>query len=215
MLKKIVIIDYDLGNLFSVKQACEVVGLNSIISSKKEDILNADGLILPGVGAFNEAINNLKNRGLDSVIKLQVKKNIPLFGICLGLQLLFSKTEEFDDGPGLDLISGSVTKIKNNLKKNKLKVPHVGWNKIYSDKFDWDNTPLESLENNNYMYFVHSYYVNPIDKSFILSNTNYESINFCSSVIKNNIFACQFHPEKSGDKGVEIYHKWANQNSLV
>ena len=215
MIKKIVIIDYDLGNLFSVKQACEVVGLNSIISSKKEDILNADGLILPGVGAFNEAINNLKNRGLDSVIKLQVKKNIPLFGICLGLQLLFSKTEEFDDGPGLDLISGSVTKIKNNLKNNKLKVPHVGWNKIYSDKFDWDNTPLESLVNNNYMYFVHSYYVNPNDKSFILSNTNYESINFCSSVIKNNIFACQFHPEKSGDKGVEIYQKWANQNNLI
>lgn len=213
--KKVVIIDYQLGNLFSVKQACDTVGMNATISSDKEDILNADALILPGVGAFNEAMTNLKSLDIENPIKDMVAAGKPLFGICLGQQLLFSESEEFGAGKGLDLIPGLIKRFPELLEDKKIKVPHIAWNRIYADNYDWSKTPLHELDNKEFMYFVHSYYVKPDDNACRLTLTNYDDIEFCSSVIKDNIFATQFHPEKSAEKGVSIYKNWALINNLL
>ena len=213
--KRVVIIDYQLGNLFSVKQACDTVGINAKISSEKEDILNADALILPGVGAFNEAMNNLKNLELDVAIKQKVNNGTQIFGICLGQQLLFSESEEFGAGKGLDLISGIIKRFPETIEERKIKVPHIAWNTIFKLNQEWDNTALSDLSNEDFMYFIHSYYVNPSDDACILTQTNYDGIEFCSSILKNNIFATQFHPEKSADKGLSIYKNWALINKLL
>jgi len=213
--KKVIIIDYQLGNLFSVKQACETVGINAKISSESEEIINADALILPGVGAFIEAMNNLKKLGLDTAIKDKVTKGTPLFGICLGQQLLFTESEEFGAGKGLDLIPGIIKRFPEKLEERKIKVPHIAWNTIYKHNQDWGKTALSALENNDFMYFVHSYYVKPSDESCVLTKTNYDAIEFCSSINKNNIFATQFHPEKSAEKGISIYKNWALINNLL
>lgn len=212
---KVVIIDYHLGNLFSVKQACDTVGLNAKISSNKEDILEADALILPGVGAFIEAMQNLEDLGLVEPIKEAVKNNKPLFGVCLGLQLLFTKSEEFGSGNGLDLIPGVIKKFPVHNGEQKIKVPQIQWNKIYTSKNNWLNTPLAKVENEEFMYFVHSYYVDPENEACILTKTNYDGIDYCSSVISDNIFAVQFHPEKSATKGISIYKEWAIINNLI
>jgi glutamine amidotransferase len=213
--KKVVIIDYQLGNLFSVKQACDTIGINATISSDREDVLNADALILPGVGAFIEAINNLKSFGLDTAIQEKVKNGTPIFGICLGLQLLFTESEEFGAGNGLDLISGVIKRFPENFEKRKIKVPHIAWNTIYKSDQNWDKIALKELKNNDFMYFIHSYYVKPSDNSCVLTKTNYDGIEFCSSILKDNIFATQFHPEKSAEKGISIYKNWALINNLL
>lgn len=213
--KKVVIIDYQLGNLFSVKQACDTIGISAKISSEKEDVLNADALILPGVGAFIEAMNNLKKFGLDTAIQEKVKNGTPIFGICLGQQLLFTESEEFGAGKGLDLISGVIKRFPEKLEKRVIKVPHIAWNTIYKDSQDWSQSALSELSNNDFMYFIHSYYVKPSDDICILTKTNYDGIEFCSSILKNNIFATQFHPEKSANKGISIYKNWALINNLL
>lgn len=213
--QKVVIIDYKLGNLFSVKQACDTVGINAKISSDKEDVLHADALILPGVGAFIEAMNNLKNLELDVVIKQKVNNGSPIFGICLGQQLLFTESEEFGAGSGLDLITGVIKRFPENFEERKIRVPHIAWNSIYKSNQDWELTPLTELVNNDYMYFIHSYYVKPQDQSCVLTLTNYDSIEFCSAIKFRNIFATQFHPEKSAEKGISIYKNWAAINNLI
>ena len=214
-MKSVIIIDYKVGNLFSVKQACDSVGMKSKISSDLNEIRSADGLILPGVGAFNEAMKNLNDLGISSVLKKRVGDKIPLFGVCLGLQLLFTKSEEFESGLGLDLIPGTIKRFPNSFNGNKMKVPHVAWNTILRNQIEWEKTPFSNLTNNQYMYFVHSYYVDPSSNSCILSETNYNGKSFCSSVLINNIFATQFHPEKSGEKGLKIYKNWAIINKLI
>ena len=213
--KKVVIIDYQLGNLYSVKQACDTVGMNVLVSSNKEDILAADALILPGVGAFIEAMNNLSKLDLIDAIKSKVSIGTPLFGICLGLQLLFTKSEEFGSGNGLDLISGIIKKFPEKFDDRKIKVPHITWNQVYNLKNSWEETPLRDIINHEFMYFIHSYYVQPNNDKCILTNTNYDGIEFCSSIIQNNIFATQFHPEKSADNGISIYKNWALINKLL
>jgi glutamine amidotransferase len=213
--KKVLIIDYQLGNLFSVKQACDTVGMNSQISSRKEDIIAADALILPGVGAFNEAMTNLSRLGLDVIIKQKVKNGTPIFGICLGQQLLFTESEEFGAGMGLNLIPGVIKRFPEILENRKIKVPHIAWNTIYKSSITWDSTALKDLVNDDFMYFIHSYYVHPEDKSCILTLTDYDSIEFCSSILDKNIFATQFHPEKSADKGISIYRNWAKIHNLI
>lgn len=214
-MKKVVIIDYQLGNLFSVKQACDSVGIIAEISSSREDILSADALILPGVGAFIEAMNNLKKFGLDTAIQTKVNGGTPIFGICLGQQLLFTESEEFGAGKGLDLISGIIKRFPETIEERKVKVPHIAWNTIFKLNKEWDNTALKDLNNNNFMYFIHSYYVKPKDDACILTLTNYDGIEFCSAILRNNIFATQFHPEKSADKGISIYKNWALINNLL
>lgn len=213
--RNVIIIDYQLGNLFSVKQACDTVGLNAEISSDKTQVLNADALILPGVGAFIEAMNNLKKMGLDTAIREKVLKGIPIFGICLGQQLLFTESEEFGAGKGLDLIAGLIKRFPEKIEERKLKVPQIAWNTVYKYHQDWNNSALSDIKNNEFMYFIHSYFVKPVDESCILTKTNYGGVEFCSSILKNNIFATQFHPEKSANKGISIYKKWALINNLL
>tara|TARA_B110000908_G_scaffold148110_1_gene180357 strand:+ start:59 stop:703 length:645 start_codon:yes stop_codon:yes gene_type:complete len=214
-MKRVIIIDYKVGNLFSVKQACDSVGIKSKISSDLKEINSADGLILPGVGAFNEAMKNLNDLGISSVLKKRVGDKIPLFGVCLGLQLLFTESEEFGTGLGLDFIPGTIKKFPNSFKGNKMKVPHVAWNTISRKNIEWEKTPFSNLTNDQYMYFVHSFYVDPSENSCVLSETNYNGKFFCSSLLVNNIFATQFHPEKSGEKGLKIYKNWAKINNLI
>lgn len=213
--RHVIIIDYQLGNLFSVKQACDTVGMNARISSNREDILNADALILPGVGAFIEAMNNLKKFNLDTAIQEKVKNGTPIFGICLGQQLLFTESEEFGAGKGLDLIAGLIKRFPEEIEDRKVKVPHIAWNSIYRSVQEWNKTALSELADNEFMYFIHSYYVKPIDDSCIITKTDYDGIEFCSSILKDNIFATQFHPEKSAAKGISIYKNWALINNLL
>jgi len=213
--RKVIIIDYQLGNLFSVKQACESVGINAKVSSDKNDILNADALILPGVGAFIEAMNNLNKLELTNAIKSKVNVGEPIFGICLGQQLLFTESEEFGAGNGLDLIPGVIKRFPNDYGDRKIKVPHIAWNTIYKSSQSWNSTGLNELSNNDFMYFIHSYYVKPKDDNCILTLTNYDGIEFCSSINYKNIFATQFHPEKSASKGISIYKQWAQINKLI
>jgi glutamine amidotransferase len=213
--KRVVIIDYQLGNLFSVKQACDSVGIDAIISSDKNDIINADALILPGVGAFNEAMNNLTTLDILKSIKTKVQNSTPIFGICLGLQLLFTESEEFGSCQGLDLIPGIIKRFPLVFQGRKIKVPHISWNTIVKANQVWNETPLNELNENEFMYFIHSYYVSPNSEVSTLTTTNYDGIDFCSSVLHKNIFATQFHPEKSGIKGVSIYKQWALINKLI
>lgn len=202
----VAIVDYGMGNLFSVKNVCEAVGLSAIITSQKEEILSAQTVILPGVGAFGDAMANLKKLDLVEVLNdaIQSKKNF--IGICLGMQLLMSESEEFGKHAGLGIIKGDVVRFPESSSK----IPQIGWNKIrtsYSGA--WQNTPLESIENEEYMYFVHSNYVRPSDKSLVVSYTNYAGIEFASSFKQENIFACQFHPERSGPQGILFYQNLA------
>jgi len=215
--KKVVILDYQLGNLFSVKQACIKVGLNAVISSNKKDILEADAIILPGVGAFMEAMSNMRALDIIEPLKDFVAGGKPLFGICLGQQLLFTESEEFGTERGLNFINGSIRKFPlQNKNQESIKVPQIGWNQIHISENDWHNTPLQDVQDGEYMYFVHSYYVIPEYSENISSVTNYEGVIYSSSVIKTpNIFACQFHPEKSGDIGIKIYNRWAKLNNLI
>ncbi|MFT4848161.1 MAG: glutamine amidotransferase [Sediminicola sp.] len=214
--KKVVIIDYQLGNLFSVKQACDAVGINAELSHDKEAIASADAIILPGVGAFKEAMENLSKLELVSSLREFASTMKPVFGVCLGQQLLFTESEEFENCYGLDLIPGVIKRFDNLNASPKFKVPQIGWNQIeVPNKREWDNTPLQSLNAKEFMYFVHSYYVKPENDDVVCSNTNYGNVSYCSSVLHSNIFSTQFHPEKSGEKGLTIYKNWAIQNNII
>ena len=210
MSKKIVIIDYQLGNLFSVHQACSFLGYEALISSNAADLQNADYAILPGVGAFADAMNNLKKMELDIAIKNYVHSGKPIMGICLGQQLMLSRSEEFENVEGLGLIEGVVKKIPLQVIENQnFKVPQIQWNTIIKPiEKGWENTPLKTCRSGDYFYFVHSYYTQLYNKEEILATTNYGNLNYCSAIHKNNIFTTQFHPEKSGEFGVEIYKNW-------
>lgn len=199
-MSKISIIDYGMGNLFSIGSLCDYVGMDYIITSDREKIAKSDAIILPGVGAFGEAMENIRKLNIDDFITDIIKSGKPTMAICLGMQLLMSNSEEFGSYRGLDIVSGNVIKFK----QGKCKVPQIGWNKINKKNREWNNTPLQGL-GSEYMYFVHSYYVCPTDKNIILSTSEYQETNYCSSFLYHNVFACQFHPERSGEKGIEIY----------
>jgi glutamine amidotransferase len=215
MSKKIVIVDYQLGNLFSVNQALVSIGLEPKISCDPNDIALADALVLPGVGAFKDAMDNLNTLNLSNPIIESVRNGKPLFGVCLGLQLLFTQSEEFGSTSGLGLIEGDVRKFKTrDAEGGKVRVPQIAWNTIYGSQYrTWLNTPLEDIPETD-MYFVHSYYVVPKDEGDILTETYYSGLKYASSILKNNIFACQFHPEKSAQEGIKIYKNWAQLNNL-
>jgi glutamine amidotransferase len=213
--RKVCIIDYKLGNLFSVNQALTNIGLNVSLSSDKDEIYAADALVLPGVGAFGDAMNNLKKLGLVDPIIESVSNGKPFMGICLGLQLLFTESEEFGSSKGLDLVSGQVKRFSNiQPDGEKRKVPQIAWNQIHkSDGGNWEGSPIRNVKEGEYMYFVHSLYVEPAE-SVELTRTDYDGQSYVSSILKNNIFACQFHPEKSGTEGLKIYKEWSIMNNL-
>ena len=202
----VAIIDYKMSNLFSVQAACQKVGLSSVITSDKNEILDAKVAILPGVGAFGEAMKYLRESKLDEAIHEFVDTGKPFVGICLGLQLLFERSEEFGNFSGLGLVEGKVKKFRHYSDESiKFPVPQIGWNTIKYNHILWGETFLCSNQNNDFMYFVHSYYVEPEYDNIILSKTTYGNTEYCSSIKQNNIFACQFHPEKSGTTGLKIY----------
>ncbi len=204
---KIAIIDYQMSNMFSVRNALKLMGFESKIVSKRSEILDSDGVILPGVGSYSVAMKNIRELGLDESIKEFVDSGKPFAGICLGFQMLFDSSTEIERTNGLGIFSGEVKKFNNTDKK--ILVPHVGWNSI-SKNLDFKKSsvypkdPLSKINSGDYFYFVHSYFVCPKDTSIIYSTTQYGEYEFCSSVQRDNIFACQFHPEKSGLKGLQM-----------
>ena len=208
--KNIVIIDYQMSNMFSIINALNYLNFNCHISSNPKSILSSDGVILPGVGSFPEAMNQLRSLDLIETILKFVSSGKPFMGICLGFQMLFSESSEFKNTKGLKVFEGKVLKfIDNKLTK---KVPHVGWNSVNINSLlfglnDYSNNFFQ--ENENY-YFVHSYYVSPQNNNIVLSTTNYNGLKFCSSILYENVFACQFHPEKSGYKGLELFKSFFN-----
>lgn len=212
--RTIAIVDYQMGNLFSVQRACEQVGLRPVVTANVSVIMRADALVLPGVGAFGDAMAILSRLDLIAPIKDFIASGRPFMGICLGLQLLMSESEEFGSHRGLDLIKGTVVKFPTAGPGGRaVKVPQVGWNRIYrpenAGNGAWVRSPLAGIANSEYMYFVHSFYAVPEDSRVVLSRTNYEGTEYSSSVLKDNIFACQFHPEKSSTEGMKIYHNFA------
>lgn len=193
----IAMIDYDAGNIKSVEKALQKLGADVVITKDPQAILSADKVILPGVGAFGDAMNNLKKYGLDQVIHQVVEKGTPFLGICLGLQLLFERSDESPEAVGLGILKGEVLRIPD---AEGLKIPHMGWNSLHLQN---DGRLFKGLKENDYVYFVHSYYLKAEEEEIVKATTNY-SVNIHASVEKDNVFACQFHPEKSSDVGLKI-----------
>jgi imidazole glycerol-phosphate synthase subunit HisH len=193
----IAIIDYGMGNLRSVQKGLEHVGFNAVVTRDVSEIDAARGVVLPGVGAFSACMENLGKFGLIEPIQEIVRREKPFLGICLGLQLLFSESEEFGRQKGLDLFAGKVVGFH---ALEDLKVPHMGWNRIEKRK---ESPFLEGIGSGDYVYFVHSFYVVPDESSIVATTTDYGN-SFVSSIATDRLFACQFHPEKSQELGLRI-----------
>jgi len=198
----IAIIDYDAGNLKSVEKALLTLGQESVVTRDFETIRKADKVILPGVGAFQEAMRNLKKYELDKVIHEIVDMKTPFLGICLGLQLLFESSEESPGVEGLHLLDGEILRIPD---KEGLKIPHIGWNSL---ELQNQGSLFEGITGNPYVYFVHSYYLKATDNKIVKATTDYSTC-IHASVEKDHIFGCQFHPEKSSAIGLKILDNFA------
>jgi len=199
----IVIVDYGMGNLRSVQKGFEKVGAEATISDDPQIVARADKAVLPGVGAFADAMAGLNSRGLVTPIKEYVASGRPFLGICLGLQLLFTKSYEDGEYAGLDVLAGDVVRFP---QRDGLKVPHMGWNQL---RIRRRSPILQGLENDAYVYFVHSYYVVPSSESVIATETNYPTP-FVSSIWCENVYATQFHPEKSQSAGLQMLRNFAS-----
>ncbi|HCR84771.1 imidazole glycerol phosphate synthase subunit HisH [Muricomes intestini] len=193
----IAVIDYGAGNIKSVEKALLFLGQNVVITRDEEQILKADKVILPGVGAFGDAMENLNKYRLDRVIRQVSQKGIPFLGICLGLQLLFERSDEAPGVPGLGLLEGEILRIPGG---EGIKIPHMGWNSLQLEN---NGRLFRGIPRQSYVYFVHSYYLKAKDEAIVKATTEY-NVRIHASVEKNNVFACQFHPEKSSDVGIQI-----------
>ena len=196
------IIDYDAGNIRSVEKAMAKLGQEVWITRDRERIMNADKVILPGVGSFGDAMAHLREYNLVEVIKDVVAEKKPFLGICLGLQLLYESSEETPGVEGLGILKGKILRIP---EQKDLKIPHMGWNSLHLQN---DGRLFRGIEQNPYVYFVHSYYLKAGEEETVKATTEY-SVNIHASVVKDNVFACQFHPEKSGDLGLQILKNFA------
>lgn len=205
----IAIIDYGVGNLFSLKSSLAFIGAEAVVTNDISIIENADKIILPGVGAFKDAAKKLFSSGMADVVLNEVKKGKMLLGICLGMQLLFEKSYEYGETKGLGLLKGEIRPLSDVID-NGLKTPHIAWNSL---DFVGDTSPLfKYIKNGDFVYFVHSYYAADCDDSLI-ATTNY-SADITAAVGKNNIFGCQFHPEKSGTVGLNILKAFCEMKSF-
>ena len=202
----IAIIDYDAGNIKSVEKALQFLGQEVVITSDRETIMNADKAILPGVGAFGDAMNKIRERGLEEVIHDFVDTGKPFLGICLGLQLIFEKSEESPEATGLGLLKGTITKIPTEVNGVSQKVPQIGWNNIVVNP---DSKLLAGLGENPYVYFVHSYYLKAENSDEVAATTEY-GVKIDCAVEKGNVMATQFHPEKSSEVGLKILTNFIN-----
>ena len=196
----IAIIDYAINNLRSVEKAFQSLGVDVLATNAPEEIRKADKIVLPGVGAFADAMSNLKAKNLDGVIREKVEAGTPLLGLCLGLQLLFSESEEFGKHSGLNFIPGNVVRIPAGLK-----VPHIGWNQLHIKRPD---PLLRGIEEGSFVYFVHSYYADPQNQDDVLATSDY-GIEFPAITNRKNVWATQFHPEKSQQVGLQILKNFA------
>ena len=199
----IAIIDYDAGNLKSVEKALQHLGQECMITGKAEEILSADKVILPGVGSFGDAMSNIRRLGLEEVIKEVAAKGTPFLGICLGLQLLFESSDETPGVEGLGILKGKIVRIPDC---EGLKIPHVGWNSL---KLQNNGRLFAGLGEEPYVYFVHSYYLEAEDEQIVKATTDYSTC-IHASVESGNVFACQFHPEKSSTVGLKILENFTN-----
>ena len=206
--KSITIVDTRIGNIFNLTRALESINCKCVLTNNEKLIKKADRLLLPGVGAFQDGMNELKKNDLSKSIIEFSRSGKPLFGICLGMQLMMSFSTENGNHEGLNLIDGKVIRFdspKNNV--DLFKVPHIGWNTLIKTK---DNRLFQNLDKEPFMYFLHSYYVIPKNEQIILSLTNYGKNKFCSTFQNENIFGCQFHPERSGKQGIKILENFLN-----
>lgn len=203
----ITIIDYEMGNLRSVEKAFEKLGHAARVSNNPEDLLNTDKIVLPGVGAFRDCINNLRSGGFVEPLLQHVESGKPLLGICVGMQMLFDESEEFGRHLGLGLVPGKVIHFPTDMIEGdeRLKVPHMGWNNIHIQK----PSPLfEGIDDGSFVYFVHSYYCAADNPSDVAATCRYGDVEFCASVWRDNLMATQFHPEKSQTVGLNIFDKF-------
>ena len=199
------IIDYGVGNLFSLKSSFEAIGEEVFVSGDKEELKKASGLILPGVGAFEDAAKKLRDSSLSDFVKEEAKSGKPLMGICLGMQLLFDKSYEYGEHEGLSLLKGQVVPMEGSLPR-ELKIPHIGWNAL---TFTTKDSPLfKNIKEGDYVYFVHSFYAENCEDS-LLATTEYGKT-LTAAVCKDNVMGCQFHPEKSGAVGLDILRAFAD-----
>ena len=201
----IAIIDYDAGNIKSVEKALQFLGEEAILTRKSSEILAAKRIILPGVGCFSDAMNNLHKYDLPAVIEEAINRKIPFLGICVGLQLLFEGSEESPGVKGLGLLPGQILKIP---AQDGLKIPHMGWNSLHLPN---KGRLFNGLKDEEYMYFVHSYYLKAQDEAMVTATTDY-GVPIHAAVEKDNLFACQFHPEKSSDSGLKLLKNFAMIN---
>lgn len=199
----IAIIDYGAGNIQSVSKALAHIGCEAFITRDKDKILKADGAVLPGVGSFGDTMDTMTEYGIKDTVIEYAKSGKPFLGICLGLQLLFPKSEESPDTKGLGIFDGSITKIPSG---EGLKIPHIGWNSLDIKKSDG---LFKGIGKNPYVYFVHSYFLNASDKSIVSAQTEY-GVTIDAAVEKGNVYATQFHPEKSGETGLKILRNFAD-----
>ena len=201
------IIDYGVGNLFSLKSSFEAIGVETFVSGNREELSKADKLVLPGVGAFGDAAQKLRDSGLDSFVREQAAKGVPLLGICLGMQLLFEKSYEYGEHEGLGLLKGQVVPMTERLPKG-LKIPHMGWNALRISKEG--SRLFANTKEGDFVYFVHSFYAEGCEES-LAADTEY-GIPITAAVEQGNVFGCQFHPEKSGPIGLNILRSFAQVN---
>ena len=203
----IAVIDYGVGNLFSLLSSLNYVGLHTKLTNDIEEIKNANGIILPGVGAFRDAIGNLEKYGLKETLINEARKGKPFLGICLGMQMLFEKSYEYGEYEGLGLINGTVEEIKKYIPENSdLKIPHMGWNSLIINERFKDDKILKDVDNNEYVYYVHSYFAKTDTKNIVTYSEYGTKI---SGIVKNeNVYGMQFHPEKSGDTGLKLLKNW-------
>ena len=203
----IAVIDYGVGNLFSLLSSLNYVGLDTKLTNNIEEIKNAEGIILPGVGAFRDAIGNLEKYGLKEILINEAKNGKPFLGICLGMQMLFEKSYEYGEYEGLGLINGTVQEIKKYIPENSdLKIPHMGWNSLAINDGFKDDKILKDVDNNEYVYYVHSYFAKTDTKNIVTYSEHGTKI---PGIVKNeNVYGMQFHPEKSGDTGLKLLKNW-------
>jgi len=205
----IAIIDYGVGNLFSLKSSLACVGAEAVVTNDIDTIKSADKIILPGVGAFKDASEKLFSSDMADIVISEAKNGKPLLGICLGMQLLFEKSYEYGESKGLGLLKGEIRPLSDVIDKS-LKIPHIGWNSL---KFHGEKSPIfKYINENDYVYFVHSFYADGCDDSLIA--TAEYSKDITAAVGKNNIFGCQFHPEKSGHVGLNILRAFSEKGDI-
>ena len=217
--KKIAIVDYTLGNLFSVQRALEIVGAEAKITDSKHDLLDADKVVLPGVGAFEKGMEGLKEKDLVNTIKDLVDKGKPILGICLGMQMLMTQSEENGFWNGLDIVMGRVKQFDPPKNNDHFKIPQYGWNsvrhpesKVGTSPKEWKGTILQDVGEDPTFYFVHSFYVQPDDPAHSIGITSYGHNDFTSVLKMDNVTGCQFHPERSGPVGLELLKRFVFSN---